>query len=134
MATRKQRSRRAKTFRHDYAFVTEDEEGNEVELTGADVRSKKEPGAKAKAKPGTKSASSSRAGREPPPPSWNRALKRGLPWGIAAGLGVTVLTNGPIVIGVIYGIAFVPLMYFTDGFVYRRWERRKTTGPNRKSG
>ena len=41
-------------------------------------------------------------------------------------------TNGPIVVGIVYGLAFVPLMYFTDGFVYRRWERRKTGKPTGK--
>jgi hypothetical protein len=132
MATRKQRSRRAKSFRHDYGFVVHDEEGNEVEVAGAELRAKKEPAAKSKS--GSKPAPKARGIREPPPPSWNRALKRGLPWGIAAGLGVTLLTHGPIAIGVIYGIAFVPLMYFTDGFVYRRWERRKPGGPTRKTG
>jgi hypothetical protein len=131
MATKKQRSRRAKTFRHDYGFVIPDEEGNEVEVAGSELRAKKDAPAKAKGKP----ASRSRGIREPTPPSWNRALKRGLPWGICAGLGVTVLTNGPIVIGIVYGIAFVPLMYFTDGFVYRRWERRKTGKPaGKKTG
>ena len=35
-------------------------------------------------------------------------------------------------VGVVYGLAFVPLMYFTDGFVYRRWERRKTGKPTGK--
>ncbi len=137
MATRKQRSRRAKSFRHDYGFVMSDEEGNEVEVPGAELRAKnakKEQGGKAKAKPGSKPAARSRTVKEPPVPSWNRALKRGLPWGIAAGLAVTVLTRGPIAIGIIYGIAFVPLMYFTDGFVYRRWERRNSGGPPRKTG
>ncbi len=102
-----------------------DEEGNEVEVAGSELRAKKDAPAKAKGKSSSKS-SSSRTIREPQPPTWNRALKRGLPWGLCAGLGVTVLTHGPIVIGVVYGLAFVPLMYFTDGFVYRRWERRKT--------
>ena len=42
MATRKQRSKRAKTFRHDYALVVDDEEGNEVEISAAEARAKKQ--------------------------------------------------------------------------------------------
>ena len=51
MATRKQRSKRAKTFRHDYALVVDDEEGNEVEISSAEARAKKQEttGAPAKA-------------------------------------------------------------------------------------
>ncbi len=133
MATKRQRARRAKTFRHDYALVMPDEDGNDVEVAASELRAKKDTPAKGKGKSGSKSSSGrTRAIREPQPPTWNRALKRGLPWGLCAGLGVTVLTNGPIVVGIIYGLAFVPLMYFTDGFVYRRWERRKTGKPTGK--
>ena len=52
MATRKQRARRAKTFRHDYGFVVDDDEGNEVEISGADVRAKAKTGEVAKPKAG----------------------------------------------------------------------------------
>ena len=133
MATRKQRARRAKTFRHDYGFVVDDEEGNEVEISGADVRAKgkKDEGGRpraAAAKPAAKRA----AGREPQPPSWSRSLKRGVPWGLAAGLGLTLLTHASIVIGVVYAVAFVPLMYWTDAFMYRRFQRRKAGGTTGK--
>ena len=135
MATRKQRARRAKTFRHDYGFVVADEEGNEVEVSGADVRAKgKSDGAagspKAASKAAPKRASTT---REPPQPSWNRALKRGLPWGLAAGLGLSLISHTSIVVGVIYAAAFVPLMYWTDTFMYRRFQRRKSDGPAGKT-
>ena len=95
MPTRKQRARRAKTFRHDYGFVVADEEGNEVEVSGADVRAKgKKEETAAKGKTGSKPAPKRpTSAREPQPPSWNRALKRGLPWGLAAGLGLSLLSH-----------------------------------------
>ena len=128
MATRKQRSRRAKTFRHDYALVVDDEEGNEVQVSSAEARAKKDGGKpatgdKKAARPGAKSGSSRL--REPDPPSWQRSLRRGLPWGLAAALVVTFLLHGPILLGVVYALAFVPLTYWTDGMVYRRWERKQ---------
>jgi len=131
MATRKQRSRRAKTFRHDYGFVMNDEEGNEVELTGAEVRGKETPD---KAKPKSKSgASSSKSGArsrrgEPQPATWERALKRGLPWGAGVAVILIVFAHGPIILGVVYGIAFIPMIYYMDKFVYRSWQRRQAGG------
>ena len=133
MATRKQRARRAKSFRHDYGFVVDDEEGNEVEISGADVRAKAKKGEVAKPKAGAKPATKPNAAREPVPPSWSRSLKRGVPWGLAAGLGLTLLTRAPWEIGLVYAVAFVPLMYWTDAFMYRRYERRKAGGTTGKT-
>jgi hypothetical protein len=133
MATRKQRARRAKTFRHDYGFVVADDEGNEVEISGADVRSKTRKDEPGKPKAAAKPAGKQSAAREPQPPSWRRALKRGIPWGLAAGLGLTLLTHAPVEIGLVYAVAFVPLMYWTDAVVYRRYERRKGAGTTRKT-
>ncbi len=139
MATRKQRARRAKTFRHDYALVDTDEEGNEVELKASELRAKKEGGAKAKAKPGVKSAPARRASKEPQPPSWERALKRGALWGVPMiAVMYFFLKSDPvqtrIMIGLIYAVMFVPLTYWLDGIVYRKWERRKGSGPSTRSG
>jgi hypothetical protein len=132
MATRKQRSRRAKSFRHDYGFVMDDEEGNEVQLTGAEVRGKKDAPEKSKPKAdGSKSASRRRGA--PQPASWERALKRGLPWGAGVAVILVVLAHGPIILGVIYGLAFVPMMYYMDKFVYRSWERKQAGGNSGKS-
>jgi hypothetical protein len=133
MATRKQRARRAKTFRHEYALVETDEEGNEIELKATELRAKKQDssgkGATRKPAPKTSSRSGSSNGarplREPPPPSWERALKRGLLWGIIAGGAATFLLHGPIVLAAMYAVLFVPLTYWTDGYAYRRFERKK---------
>ena len=128
MATRKQRSKRAKTFRHDYALVVEDEEGNEVEVSSAEARAKKAEASgtpvKASAKPSAKSGKSF----EPNKPSWNRAVKRGLPWGLVAGVVVTFLLHGSPLLGLVYAGMFIPLTYWTDSMVYRRFQRKQAAG------
>ena len=119
MPTRKQRRRREKTFRHEYDFVTYDEEGNEVALDPQELRKEKE-----QAKPAAQ-AKGRRPVREVPPPSWNRALKRG---GLM-GLGLIVLTsfvlkgNGTV-IGVFYAVALIPFTYWIDRFAYRNYLRK----------
>ena len=138
MATRKQRSKRAKTFRHDYALVVDDEEGNEVEISAAEARAKKQEGsgvpAKAPAKTASRSSSRSSKGYEPPAPSWNRSIKRGLPWGLLAGIVVTFLLHGSPLLGLVYATMFIPLTYWTDSMVYRRFQRKQAAGQPPRSG
>src|SRR6478735_9068781 len=129
MATRKQRSKRAKTFRHDYALVIDDEEGNEVEVSAAEARAKKQGGSGAPAKgPATRSSSRSSKGYQPPAPSWNRSIKRGLPWGLLAGIVVTFLLHGSPILGLVYATMFIPLTYWTDSMVYRRFQKKQAAG------
>ncbi len=127
MATRKQRSKRAKTFRHDYALVVDDEEGNEVEISAADARAKKQGGSGSPAN-GSPKVNRKSSGHVPNPPSWNRALKRGLPWGLVAGVVVTFLLHGSPLLGLVYAVMFVPLTYWTDSMVYRRYQRKQAGG------
>lgn len=138
MATRKQRSKRAKTFRHDYALVIDDEEGNEVEISAAEARAKKQEvsgaPAKAPAKTPTRSSKRSAAGYVPPKPSWNRSIKRGLPWGLLAGIVVTFLLHGSPLLGLVYATMFIPLTYWTDSMVYRRFQRKQAGGGDQRSG
>ena len=49
-------------------------------------------------------------------------------WGLGAGLGlIACFSHGPIVARArLRGAMFVPLTYWTDGFVYRRWQRGRT--------
>jgi len=79
--TRKQRRRRAKDFRHDMRIFEVDSEGNEVPI--ANLREREDgDGAKPKAKAQTQAKGRGRqAGRtrEVPPPTWERALRRGGP-------------------------------------------------------
>jgi hypothetical protein len=130
MATRKQRRRREKTFRHEYGFVVSDEEGNEVEVAGAELRSKKDPPAKEKSKQTAGKSRSRRAPRDPLPPSWNRALRRVAIWGVVAvGLAIVLFPRiaipWRIVIGLIYAALLIPITYWMDSLVYRRFEKRK---------
>jgi predicted lipid-binding transport protein (Tim44 family) len=139
MPTRKHRRRREKDFRHGYRVYQVDEEGNEVPIS--ELREK----APAKAKPaanGGKTAAKSRAARparEVPPPSWERALKRGgLMGGLMLLLFVFVFKTGGaaqrIGIGVFYAVAFVPLTYFIDRTAYRTYQRRvaRASEPKKK--
>ena len=136
MATRKQRRRREKTFRHEYGFVMSDEEGNEIELAGSDLRAKKESPAKVKATPkaDAKGKSSRRLVRDPEPASWRRSARRAAMWSpaivavsylILRGLTVPVR----IAFGVGYAVFFVPMTYWMDALAYRRFERRKLSPP-----
>jgi hypothetical protein len=127
MPSRKQRRRREKTFRHEYGFVTYDEEGNEVEVDPAEIRPEKEKAEHAKSRPTGKSG---RPLREPPAPSWRRSLRRGGIWG---GLMFVVLvfflpgTGSPasrVLVGLLYAAAFVPLTYWIDRLAYRNYLRR----------
>jgi hypothetical protein len=134
MPTRKQRRRRDKTFRHDYGFVTYDEEGNEVEVDPAAFREKKEPKPKPAAQAKGKGGRSPRTARPAPPPSWSRALKKGGAWG--GGMLVLAIfffhgmpLPGRIALGLLYGIAFVPLTYWIDRTAYRSYLKRSGKTP-----
>jgi hypothetical protein len=125
MASRKQRRRREKSFRHEYGFVTYDEEGNEIEVDPAEVRP-----AKAKAdKPKPAQTRGGKPLREPPVPSWRRSLRRGGLWGGVMFVVVVFLFKGQslpsrVGVGLLYAVAFVPLTYWIDRLAYRSYLRR----------
>lgn len=132
MPNRKQRRRREKDFRHDVRVFEVDEEGNEVAISELRTREEKEPKAKPQAKQSGKGGARPR-GREVPPPSWERAFKRGgLMGGLMLVVFLFVLKNGPIAqrlaIGIFYALAFVPLTYYVDRFAYRGYLRRQARG------
>jgi hypothetical protein len=121
--TRKQRKRRDKTFRHEYELVTYDEEGNETPVDPDELRAAKKKDAP-KGKTQQRSGRSGRAAREVPPPTWNRALKRG---GIMGGILIIVMiaiSPGAIALGVLYGVALIPFTYWIDRIAYRNYLRR----------
>jgi hypothetical protein len=137
MPTRKQRRRRSKDFRHDVRVFEVDEEGNEVPL--AELRAKDEP--KEKQRPTTKGAPAKRrrAVREPPQPSWERAIKRGGMMGGAMLLAfVFLFKTGPVAVrvlwGLFYAVAFIPLTYWIDRTAYRAYQKRvaRRAAPNTK--
>lgn len=125
MPTRKQRKRRAKDFRHDMRVFEVDAEGNEIPL--AELRTPEER--KPKVKQQQSKSRSARPIKEPPLPSWNRAIKRGGTMGALMLVAfLFVLKSGPlpqrIGIGVFYGLAFIPLTYWIDRTAHRTYLRR----------
>lgn len=137
MPSRKQRRRREKSFRHEYETVLLDDEGNEVPLDADEIRNEREERdrQRAQAKPAKKGAAPAKRGsgrtmREPPVPTWNRALRRGGLMGAVIFVAfVFVLKGGSqtsrAVIAAFYAVAFVPLTYWVDRFAYRSWQKRQ---------
>lgn len=139
MPSRKQRRRREKTFRHEYETVLLDEEGNETPIAELREERDKERAEKKPAKaPAKGSNRSQRALREPPLPTWQRALKRG---GLMGGLiflaFVFVLHGGSIesraAIAIVYAAAFIPLTYWVDRIAYRSYQKRTAKLDTKKS-
>ena len=142
MPSKKQRRRRAKTFRHEYDLVLVDGEGNEVPLDPEERRSEREAKEQQRATKTPARGKQTRGGRtlrEPPQPTWDRALRRG---GIMGGLMllafIFLFKSAPIGIrlawGVFYAAAFVPLTYFVDRTAYRTYLRRlERAGQPKKS-
>ncbi|HEY8646928.1 MAG TPA: hypothetical protein VIL77_13745 [Gaiellaceae bacterium] len=136
MSTRKQRRRRAKDFRHDMRVFEVDEEGNEVPL--AELRTPDERKPKPAKQQQQRKSRSGKPMREPPQPSWRRAVRRG---GTMGGLMLVaflfVLKNGPlpqrIGIGLFYGLAFIPLTYWIDRTAYRTYQRRLAKQAEKKA-
>jgi hypothetical protein len=135
MPTRKQRRRREKSFRHEYDYVLLDHEGNEVELDPEARRAEREAKERQRASTAKQPAGkrpargSGRATREPNPPSWERAFRRGGLMGALMLLAfIFLFKNAPIGIRLLWGIfyagAFVPLTYFIDRTAYRSYQRR----------
>jgi hypothetical protein len=133
MPTRKQKRRREKGRRHEYEYVYVDDEGREVEVDEAEVESPA-PAKAAKAPAKGKAKAGGRALREPPEPSWSRSFRRAIPWQIGIlVLIVLVLRNSPLVsrilVAILYGALFVPLMYMTDRMVRNRWLKQQAAQP-----
>jgi hypothetical protein len=131
MPTRKQKRRRQKDRRHDYEYVYVDDEGHEVDDAEAHDPA---PAKAAKPPARDKPKSGSRALREPPEPSWSRSVRRAVPWQIGIlVLIVVVLRNSPLVsrllVAILYGALFVPLMYMTDRMVRNRWLKQQAKEP-----
>jgi hypothetical protein len=133
MPSRKQRRRRAKAFRHEYDLVLVDAEGNEMPLDPEERRVEREAKDRqraAQAKPARgKAARGARIPREPPQPSWDRALRRGGLMGALMLLAFVFLFKSQSLpqrlgFGAFYAVAFVPLTYFVDRTAYRTYLRR----------
>jgi hypothetical protein len=138
VATRKQRKRTQKERRHEYETVWIDAEGNESEEPPDDAPAKASRDTKPQQK--RPQPRSSRATREPLPPSWRRAGKRAVLLGVVIFVLFALLTAkhgksgyvSALLLAVLYTALFVPFTYYVDRFAYRRWQRRTGEQPKRR--
>ena len=126
MASKKQRRRREKLQRHEYEYVLETEEGEEIPLESPRGTARAENG-KAPAK--EPSGPLDRRGRPVQKPSLHRVLKRSAIFAplIAVFIYFTTkdITLGALIFNVVVLLAFfMPFTYFVDLFVYRMLMRR----------
>jgi hypothetical protein len=126
MPSRKQRRRREKLQRHEYEWVVETEEGEEVPVERPANGDKRDGKAPASAAP------RDRRGREVPKPSMGRVLRR---TAIFAPLILVVVfwmdrnsdstTGAKIYTAVMLLAFFIPFSYLVDVFMYRMLQRRQ---------
>jgi VIT1/CCC1 family predicted Fe2+/Mn2+ transporter len=124
--SKKQRRRREKSRRHEYEYVYVDDEGQEVEVDPAELQRKP-----AKEERRRTASGSARPVRKVNPPSWSRAIRVG---GLFAAAFVVIFTfvlphkkaaaPASIALALVYGVAFVPMIYFTDRMKYRAYLRQ----------
>ena len=126
MASKKQRRKREKLQRHEYEYVLETEEGEEIPLESPRGTERARNG---KAPPKESAEPLDRRGRPVRKPSLRRVLKRSAIFAplIAAFIYLTTnnITLGGLIFNVVLLLAFfMPFSYFVDLFVYRMVMRR----------
>lgn len=130
MATKKQRRRREKLQRHEYEYVVETEEGEEV----VESPRRAAPSSRARADGAPKVVD--RRGRVIKPPSWGRVLKRGAIFAPIL-LVLLFLTGGNMAVeakilnAVILLAIFIPFSYVIDSMIYRSMLRRQSRNAGR---
>jgi hypothetical protein len=139
VATRKQRKRSQKERRHEYETVWVDSEGNELEEPPEDAPARTPAQRDAKPQQKRPQQRSSRATREPLPPSWRRASKRAVMLGAVIFALFAILQKGgkagyvsALLLAVMYTALFIPFTYYVDRFSYRRWQRRIAEQPKKR--
>lgn len=125
MATKKQRRRREKLQRHEYEYVVENEEGEEIVVESPRAEAKSAP-AKAAAKGQVVDA----RGRVMQPPSWRRVLKRGAIFGpillvLIWVTGSSLSTAAKLINVVLLLLIFLPVSYLVDMLIYRSVQKRQ---------
>lgn len=124
MATKKQRRRREKLQRHEYEYVVENEEGEEIVVDAPKSEAKRTASVKGPA------PVVDRRGRVIKPPSWQRVFKRGAIFApiLAILIWVTggqLSTAGKLFNIVILLAIFLPVSYLVDSLIYRSVQRRQ---------
>lgn len=125
MATKKQRRRREKLQRHEYEYVVENEEGEEVVVESPRTETKA-----VAAKAGAKGQVVDARGRVMQPPSWRRVAKRGAIFGpILAVLiwvtGSNLSTGAKLINIILLLLIFLPVSYLVDMLIYRSVQKRQ---------
>ena len=123
MPSRKQRRRREKLQRHEYEYVIETEDGEEISVE------RPAPAAKADGKSSVRPAVS-RGGREIPKPSMGRVFKR---TAIFAPLILVIVfwtggessTAAKVFTAVTLIAFFIPFSYMVDSIMYRVYSKRQ---------
>jgi hypothetical protein len=123
MPSRKQRRRREKLQRHEYEYVIETEEGEEIPVEKPDERTKTD--SKASARP-----AAGRGAREIPKPSMARVFKRTAIFAplillVVFWTGGDASTTSKIFTGVTLVAFFIPFSYLVDSIMYRVYSRRQ---------
>jgi hypothetical protein len=131
MPSRKQRRRRAKLQRHEYEYVVETEEGEEIPLDELDEDEEVAGAPRRAAKPKPKGETIvDRRGRPVQPPSLERVLRRAAIFGPILFIFVYLtsrdrLSVAGVVLNTLVLLAFfIPFSYLVDRMVYRAVLRR----------
>jgi hypothetical protein len=132
MPTRKQRRRQQKARRHEYEYVYVDDEGNEVAVDPAELRTDKNgrtSESPARGSDNRRAPKRTATGRKIDPPSWRRATRRALILGPILVVALMLLnSNVPVqqqIAPALIMIAFfIPFSYFTDSLAYRMYRKR----------
>ena len=126
MASKKQRRRREKLQRHEYEYVLETEEGDEIPLESPRGTERARNG-KAPAKQAE--GPLDRRGRPVQKPSLQRVLKRAAIFAPLIAIFIKVTTPDITIEGLIFNVVlllafFMPFTYLVDLVVYRMLMRR----------
>jgi hypothetical protein len=124
MPSRRQRRRREKLKRHEYEYVLETEEGEEI------VLERPRPDESSNGKAAKTAAPRDRRGREIPKPSMGRVLRRTAIFAplilvvvfLTSGAGTS--TGAKIYSSVLLLLFFIPFSYLVDVVMYRMLSRR----------
>jgi hypothetical protein len=124
--SRKQRRKREKLQRHEYEYVLETEEGEEVVEGPRVAEAKSAANGKAEKEP---TGLVDRRGRPIQKPSLQRVLKRTAIFGPLIAVFILLTSDGLTTAGLIFNVAlllafFMPFSYMVDLFVYRMLLRR----------
>ncbi|MGH3029608.1 MAG: hypothetical protein ACRDNE_02360 [Gaiellaceae bacterium] len=129
MPSRKQRRRREKLQRHEYEYVLETEEGEEIPLERPRDRDARDGRKSERAKPDRGPVD--RRGRPVPQPSFRRVLRRTAIFAPLIAIFIYVTSGDDFtLVGLVFNVVlllafFMPFSYMVDVFVYRMVMRRQ---------